>query len=133
MLNSDVNIIQSSVVLLVQLISFSVDLHFTFHAGSGRRLRLMWAGPPRRAEPKRFSSVRPDSCWTVRDPSGHSSALGCSLLLVAQGTVLKICDFGTACDIQTYMTNNKGSAAWMAPEVFEGELDVWMLMMKLSG
>lgn len=45
-----------------------------------------------------------------------------SLLLVARGTVLKICDFGTACDIQTYMTNNKGSAAWMAPEVFEGEL-----------
>ncbi len=44
-----------------------------------------------------------------------------SLLLVARGTVLKICDFGTACDIQTYMTNNKGSAAWMAPEVFEGE------------
>lgn len=44
-----------------------------------------------------------------------------SLLLVAGGTVLKICDFGTACDIQTHMTNNKGSAAWMAPEVFEGK------------
>ncbi|KAG7282428.1 hypothetical protein CRUP_018145, partial [Coryphaenoides rupestris] len=43
-----------------------------------------------------------------------------NLLLVACGTVLKICDFGTACDIQTHMTNNKGSAAWMAPEVFEG-------------
>lgn len=43
-----------------------------------------------------------------------------NLLLVAGGTVLKICDFGTACDIQTHMTNNKGSAAWMAPEVFEG-------------
>ncbi|XP_063078951.1 mitogen-activated protein kinase kinase kinase 7 isoform X1 [Engraulis encrasicolus] len=43
-----------------------------------------------------------------------------NLLLVAHGTVLKICDFGTACDIQTHMTNNKGSAAWMAPEVFEG-------------
>lgn len=36
------------------------------------------------------------------------------------GKVLKICDFGTACDKKTYMTNNKGSAAWMAPEVFEG-------------
>lgn len=45
-----------------------------------------------------------------------------SLLLVAGGTVLKICDFGTACDIQTHMTNNKGSAAWMAPEVFEGKM-----------
>ena len=43
-----------------------------------------------------------------------------SLLLMSGGTVLKICDFGTACDFQTYMTNNKGSAAWMAPEVFEG-------------
>ncbi|KAG7460667.1 hypothetical protein MATL_G00201170 [Megalops atlanticus] len=43
-----------------------------------------------------------------------------NLLLIAGGTTLKICDFGTACDIQTHMTNNKGSAAWMAPEVFEG-------------
>uniref|UniRef100_A0A674EFS5 Mitogen-activated protein kinase kinase kinase 7 n=1 Tax=Salmo trutta TaxID=8032 RepID=A0A674EFS5_SALTR len=43
-----------------------------------------------------------------------------NLLLVQGGTVLKICDFGTACDIQTHMTNSKGSAAWMAPEVFEG-------------
>ncbi|PVD28885.1 hypothetical protein C0Q70_11480 [Pomacea canaliculata] len=43
-----------------------------------------------------------------------------NLLLIQFGTVLKICDFGTACDIHTYMTNNKGSAAWMAPEVFEG-------------
>jgi serine/threonine protein kinase len=33
------------------------------------------------------------------------------------GTKLKICDFGTAADKSTYMTNNKGSAAWMAPEV----------------
>ncbi|XP_077972946.1 mitogen-activated protein kinase kinase kinase 7-like isoform X2 [Styela clava] len=43
-----------------------------------------------------------------------------NLLLTNQGLVLKICDFGTACDIHTQMTNNKGSAAWMAPEVFEG-------------
>ena len=43
-----------------------------------------------------------------------------NLLLVKQGLMLKICDFGTACDMQTVMTNNKGSAAWMAPEVFEG-------------
>ncbi|XP_022196035.1 mitogen-activated protein kinase kinase kinase 7 [Nilaparvata lugens] len=42
-----------------------------------------------------------------------------NLLLVSGGTVLKICDFGTACDKTTCMTNNKGSAAWMAPEVFE--------------
>jgi mitogen-activated protein kinase kinase kinase 7 len=43
-----------------------------------------------------------------------------NLLLINGGTVLKICDFGTACDAHTHMTNNKGSAAWMAPEVFEG-------------
>ncbi|XP_012229560.1 mitogen-activated protein kinase kinase kinase 7-like [Linepithema humile] len=43
-----------------------------------------------------------------------------NLLLVMGGQILKICDFGTACDLNTYMTNNKGSAAWMAPEVFEG-------------
>ena len=49
--------------------------------------------------------------------------LGCfSLLLISGGAVLKICDFGTACDAHTHMTNNKGSAAWMAPEVFEGNL-----------
>ncbi|KAF7997695.1 hypothetical protein HCN44_008868 [Aphidius gifuensis] len=42
-----------------------------------------------------------------------------NLLLVSGGRILKICDFGTACDLNTYMTNNKGSAAWMAP-VFEG-------------
>ena len=47
--------------------------------------------------------------------------LSCSLLLTKCGTVIKICDFGTACDMKTYMTNNKGSAAWMAPEVFEGK------------
>ncbi|ODN06311.1 Mitogen-activated protein kinase kinase kinase 7, partial [Orchesella cincta] len=44
-----------------------------------------------------------------------------NLLLVDGGTILKICDFGTACDKQTYMTNSKGSAAWMAPEVFVGK------------
>lgn len=40
-----------------------------------------------------------------------------NLLLINEGTLLKICDFGTAADKSTYMTNNKGSAAWMAPEV----------------
>ena len=50
----------------------------------------------------------------------NKTILSSSLLLTRCGTVLKICDFGTACDMKTYMTNNKGSAAWMAPEVFEG-------------
>ncbi|XP_031629382.1 mitogen-activated protein kinase kinase kinase 7 isoform X2 [Contarinia nasturtii] len=43
-----------------------------------------------------------------------------NLLLVDQGRTLKICDFGTVTDLATLMTNNRGSAAWMAPEVFEG-------------
>lgn len=45
-----------------------------------------------------------------------------NLLLVKNGLVLKICDFGTVTDKNTMMTNNKGSAAWMAPEVFEGSI-----------
>lgn len=40
-----------------------------------------------------------------------------NLVLVMGGLLLKICDFGTAVDKRTYMTNNRGSAAWMAPEV----------------
>lgn len=43
-----------------------------------------------------------------------------NLLLDRNGLGLKICDFGTVTDKSTLMTNNKGSAAWMAPEVFEG-------------
>lgn len=42
-----------------------------------------------------------------------------------EGRVLKICDFGTACDMRTQMTNGQGSAAWMAPEVFEG-MNYWL-------
>ena len=44
------------------------------------------------------------------------------MLLTEYGTKLKICDFGTATVQKTQMTCNKGSAAWMAPEVFEGEI-----------
>uniref|UniRef100_A0A915J2L8 Mitogen-activated protein kinase kinase kinase n=1 Tax=Romanomermis culicivorax TaxID=13658 RepID=A0A915J2L8_ROMCU len=43
-----------------------------------------------------------------------------NLLLTDCARHLKICDFGTVCDLQSYMTNNQGSAAYMAPEVFEG-------------
>lgn len=32
---------------------------------------------------------------------------------------LKLCDFGTAAKLRTIMTNNCGSAAYMAPEVFK--------------
>lgn len=34
---------------------------------------------------------------------------------------MKLCDFGTAAYLCTSMTNNRGSAAWMAPEVFCGK------------
>ncbi len=53
-------------------------------------------------------------------PLIHRDLKSPNLLLVNRGLTLKICDFGTACDLQSVMTNNKGSAAWMAPEVFEG-------------
>uniref|UniRef100_A0A182VYL5 Mitogen-activated protein kinase kinase kinase 7 n=1 Tax=Anopheles minimus TaxID=112268 RepID=A0A182VYL5_9DIPT len=53
-------------------------------------------------------------------PMIHRDLKPPNLLLVNNGRVLKICDFGTVTDKSTLMTNNKGSAAWMAPEVFEG-------------
>lgn len=53
-------------------------------------------------------------------PLIHRDLKSPNLLLVAGGAHLKICDFGTVTDKATLMTNNKGSAAWMAPEVFEG-------------
>lgn len=53
-------------------------------------------------------------------PLIHRDLKPANLLLMEGGITLKICDFGTACDAHTYMTNSKGSAAWMAPEVFEG-------------
>ncbi|XP_065676896.1 mitogen-activated protein kinase kinase kinase 7 isoform X2 [Hydra vulgaris] len=43
-----------------------------------------------------------------------------NMLLKQSGTVLKICDFGTACHPHSEMSSNKGSASWMAPEVFIG-------------
>ena len=47
-------------------------------------------------------------------PLIHRDLKSPNLLLVNSGVDLKICDFGTACDAQTVMTNNKGSAAWWA-------------------
>lgn len=43
-------------------------------------------------------------------------------MLFDQGRVIKLCDFGTVrvVENETFLTNQKGSAAWMAPEVFEG-------------
>jgi len=55
-----------------------------------------------------------------RPPLIHRDLKSPNLLLVNEGRTLKICDFGTACDKRVNMTNNKGSAPWMAPEVFKG-------------
>ncbi|RWS12919.1 mitogen-activated protein kinase kinase kinase 7-like protein [Dinothrombium tinctorium] len=52
-------------------------------------------------------------------PIVHRDLKTPNLLLFNEGTVVKICDLGTACDIATNMTSNRGTVAWMAPEVFE--------------
>jgi len=51
----------------------------------------------------------------------HRDLKSPNMLLLDNGKVIKICDFGTATQIKTEMTSTKGSAAWMAPEVFEGK------------
>lgn len=51
----------------------------------------------------------------------HRDLKSPNMLLLEHGKVIKICDFGTSTKIHTEMTSTKGSAAWMAPEVFEGK------------
>lgn len=51
-------------------------------------------------------------------PIMHRDLKPANLLLFSHGKILKICDFGTACAVKTQMTNNTGSASYMAPEVF---------------
>lgn len=51
-------------------------------------------------------------------PLVHRDVKPPNLLLMNFCRTIKICDFGTACDVHTHMTTNKGSAFWMAPEVF---------------
>ena len=51
-------------------------------------------------------------------PIMHRDLKPANLLLFERGKILKICDFGTACAVKTQMTNNTGSASYMAPEVF---------------
>ncbi|KAI1294642.1 Mitogen-activated protein kinase kinase kinase 7 [Halotydeus destructor] len=52
-------------------------------------------------------------------PMVHRDLKSPNLLLFNGGTVIKICDFGTARDVKTYMTHSRGTFAWMAPEVFK--------------
>ena len=50
-------------------------------------------------------------------PLIHRDLKSLNLLLVKDATILKICDFGTATDKKTLMTKEKGTVAYMAPEV----------------
>ena len=51
-------------------------------------------------------------------PIMHRDLKPANLLLFQRGRILKICDFGTACDVKTQMTNKTGTPSYMAPEVF---------------
>ena len=44
----------------------------------------------------------------------------CSILLFKNGTVLKLCDFGTAKKLEHTLTNAVGTIRYMAPEVIRG-------------
>lgn len=41
------------------------------------------------------------------------------------GKVIKICDFGTTCDIHSIMTMDKGTPLYIAPEVLTGALSFY--------
>merc|ERR1711879_29423 len=51
----------------------------------------------------------------------HRDLKPMNILMFDFGRVCKITDFGCACEAHTMMTNAKGSAAWMAPEVGRGD------------
>jgi mitogen-activated protein kinase kinase kinase 7 len=51
-------------------------------------------------------------------PTIHRDLKPLNLLLMRGGVLLKVCDFGTACNLKTFMTANKGSPCWIAPEQF---------------
>ncbi|CAG2166060.1 unnamed protein product [Oppiella nova] len=53
-------------------------------------------------------------------PVVHRNLKSPNLLLFNGNTELKICNFGTACEVSQYMENCIGTARWMAPEVFRG-------------
>ncbi|CAL4127209.1 unnamed protein product, partial [Meganyctiphanes norvegica] len=55
-------------------------------------------------------------------PILHRDLKSPNLLLMNGAKMIKLCDFGTACEFSTVMSDNRGSAAWMAPEVFEGTM-----------
>ena len=50
-------------------------------------------------------------------PTIHRDLKPLNLLLMQGGTLLKVCDFGSACNLRTMMTVNKGTTCWISPEV----------------
>ncbi|KAL7080709.1 hypothetical protein ACQ4LE_000362 [Meloidogyne hapla] len=51
----------------------------------------------------------------------HCDIKPANMLLSKEYKTLKLCDFGTVAEHKTGLNSNKGSAAWMAPEVFQGK------------
>ena len=51
----------------------------------------------------------------------HRDIKPLNLLLDKTGLKLKLCDFGTTCDLHTMMSTQRGTFVYMAPEVFRGE------------
>ncbi|CAK5090917.1 unnamed protein product [Meloidogyne enterolobii] len=51
----------------------------------------------------------------------HCDIKPANMLLSKNYKTLKLCDFGTVANKNVNLCDNKGSAAWMAPEVFQGE------------
>ncbi|MFH4978122.1 hypothetical protein AB6A40_004831 [Gnathostoma spinigerum] len=50
----------------------------------------------------------------------HRDLKPANLLLKNAYHLVKVCDFGTLTTVRSVMSNNRGSASWMAPEVFSG-------------
>lgn len=51
----------------------------------------------------------------------HCDIKPANMLLSKDYKTLKLCDFGTVANQNSNLCDNKGSAAWMAPENFQGE------------
>ena len=48
------------------------------------------------------------------------------------GLLLKVCDFGTVCDLKTIMSANKGSPCWMAPEAIHSRICVFIFLINID-
>jgi serine/threonine protein kinase len=52
-------------------------------------------------------------------PILHRDLKPLNLLIMNAGRSLKVCDFGTVCNLKTIMSVDKGSPCWMAPEAMQ--------------